>query len=298
MRKVVVLVGSLLFLDVLLLEVERADACSCHPVNPTRAPQHGATGVVVNAAIVARVGVGQSVELRTGAASVAIDSEEIARGFVAIKPRLPLSPNTRYEVLVDNESSTFMTGDQLDETPPAAATLRAITPETMSYPINGCVSSCVLKSSVQGGHISRIGVDHDLPSDAVFAVIELRDEATDTIDRRPVSELLGFSVCDQTVAPILEPEGSYCARIVSYDAAGQTSHSEEVCSDAKRCNPIADPNSTNQCDPAPVCMVPALSGCAVGGYPAGLAVVMLALSPGWSRRSARRRRARATPPAP
>ena len=297
MRKVVVLVAALLVID-----VERADACSCGPENPTIVPTDRATGVVINPLIVVRV-VYPTVTtlLQTSAGqNVDIDIEEPVPGYRILKPRAPLSANTQYEVLVEGEPSTFSTGDQRDDTPPPAATLRAITPQTMSYPpARGCVSTCVISSAVEDGHVSRMGVDHDLASDAVFAVIELRSSTKpDAVVRVPVAEFLGFQRC-LPLAPILDPEATYCGRIVSYDAAGNTTSSDEVCSEVARCEPIESDGPGIDCQPAPICKPVSSGGCAVGGGRGGwLAVLVLALSRGWSRRSARRRRIRATPPAP
>lgn len=268
---------------VLLGSPEAAEACSCGIPLPYTWPQHEARGVPLNTKLYVAYDDSSSFEitLRELATSeevaLVVESSDI---WLRTGQRLwvgspaALEPQTEYQLTWQTEwvwvQTTFTTGATMDMTPPSFEGLESIRLETMTYPIDGCRSSCVEDRS---GHISRIHLDYTYPEDAVIVILELLDPTT----RQPVDQLtmirdgashyLGFETCEVR-APVLDPEGSYCARLTAYDLAGNASGgSVEICESVTRCAP------EGSCEPAATC-TPESSGCSAGESPGGLALLL------------------------
>jgi MYXO-CTERM domain-containing protein len=136
----------------------------------------------------------------------------------------------------------------------------------MQYPIERdgsyCTSSCIGNPS--SGHISRIHFAYAPPADAVFQTVEIRRRGDNSlVDRIPLlGDYLGYTSCAPR-APELEDDGEYCARMVVYDAAGNTAGYEvEACSRTRTCAQKLDDGTT--CHPSNDCDAPTFGCHSVG----------------------------------
>jgi hypothetical protein len=266
----------------LLLEARPAEACSCASEPPVTSPANGAAGVPRNANILVRDAAG-TVELREAETDAVVAMTATRRGstYVGV-PDAPLAANTTYRLTLEgtfgtSSTTTFSTSDAMDLEPPAFAGLTSLSPETMTYPISSCYNSCV---EAGGGHISRLHLAlSDIPADAVLLTLQLSQAGVTgwreiTLDReRP--DYLGFTTCESR-APVLDPEGEYCARVIAYDIAGNRAGDDvEVCTATKRCAPKGFEGADNDCTPSTACE--SEGGCQATRSPSWLALAGLAL---------------------
>lgn len=261
---------ALAVLLALVADAKPSVACSC-AYEPARIwPVDGATNVPLNTRITVRLLSTQelTITLRDeGGALVPLTLPPPPVGFDPIEytlafatPMATLSPNTAYTITAQDKYrpdvvATFTTGSTEDHTAPAFAGVSSVAPETMTYPLNTCSSSCV---SAVDGHLSRMRLDFpDLPADVVFV------ESRTATEGRPVvrhalptshSKELGFfsSGCDGG-SPVLSPDGTTCVRLIAYDVVGNASGGEkEVCATAAICPPRSM-YPTDSCTPSDGC---------------------------------------------
>lgn len=297
MSRALVMVGSALV--AIAARSMTAHACSCAPEIVVASPSDGATSVPINAVIILRSAGPQPVALEDAATHEAVALEQEAHGSehfqtgntVFARPTAMLAPNTAYTLTVGDavhpgfRQTTFTTGDAMDMAPPAFAGLDSLSPETMRYPIPDdeggyCISSCV---TVVDNHISRLRFDFDEPpADVVYLELEVLDANHEPLDQLPLSStathVFGFDYCSPR-SPILTPGTDYCARLVGYDAAGNTAgQSNEVCATAAACAPRLR-NDVLACDPVDECLPDETDdgGCATSGTSDGCAPALALL---------------------
>lgn len=246
---------ALAVLLALVAHARPADACSFAYEPAEIWPKHGATDVPLNARITVRLlspqnltvtledGTGASIPLTFPPRLPLPDAVDAM--ILIGTPASPLAANTTYTITARDEfrpdvRATFTTGVGEDHTPPAFAGISSVAPETMTYPLNGCTSSCV---AAVDGHLSRMHIDFpDMPADVAFA--ELHTRRDDGVEvRQPLPRLspkeIGFSYGGyDSYSPALIPGGRTCVRIIAYDVAGNPAGgTTEVCANAAICPP-------------------------------------------------------------
>jgi len=291
----------------LVADVRPASACICPGIFAIVSPRDGATDVPRNAIVIARYDSGAGRIVVRDAVGIEVptrlDVQPARRPstMVFAVPLSPLAANTTYTAVLEDELRsdavvTFATGDDEDHIPPTFAGISSFTPETMKYPIESCISSCVVEPL--SGQISRIDLGFpELPPDAAHAAVRIRGPGAS--EELPLSlyepHRLGFETCD-TSSPPLDPGGEYCASIVIYDSAGnRAGENVEICAAAASCKPLArGVDFPRNCEPTDECVPiesgPGGDGCAVvHGNGWWLALAMTAMSWICARRSRRRR---------
>jgi hypothetical protein len=277
---------GLVVLMVLLLEVERAAACSC-PQPEITSPLPDATDVPLNAALVVEYHVGFfGLALRNAATQAVVPLELEPFGpygwnqFAVARPTANLEPNTRYEVVsgATYPLSSFTTGETIDTTPPGPHELRSMTARNIEAVGAGCFD-CNRTDHVD------IRLQYTRDSDVVFSTYELypQDDPGSAIVAIQNSNFPEYAFCTALVPPV-DASKTYCARVTVYDIAGNTSVSNEVCTQPEECKLVdtKDCRKERECKPASSA-APGGGGCTTGGTSGGwfLAVLLALVTPRW-----------------
>lgn len=231
----------------LSLSPRPAAACSCAEASSVM-PADGAVDVPRDAAIVLTSETEPtSPILRLAGSAAAIALEPIAVGDTAVAMRRPvalLAAGATYEVVVDQGAgpavvSTFTVGEHTVGDALAAPRLVSVAARRFRATPDGCQSSCFGRPD--GDDVVEIGHDGG-DAGALGRLVRVRDLATGDVFERfiiaPDGDTgvlrLASAACD-TGAPQLADGASYCAQVVSYDAAGNTGASDELCAAAATC---------------------------------------------------------------
>ncbi len=285
----------------LVVDARAADACSCAFPEPRISPANGAVDVPIDAKLIVRFAIADSiiVSLRDASGAGVALTTDIRRPYglydgvtVFATPAAPLAANTTYTVTAHRTDAmetitSFRTGSATDQVPPSFGGITAFAPETMEYPIviNGgfCIATCI---SASDGHLSRIGIDAaSVPADVVHLALLLRRADDTHVEEIPLSLAPPFDLTSDVCLPHarLEAGVDYCARVVAYDVAGNRAGFEtELCTTSATCQPTA--TDSGGCTPADACLpidppTAADSGGCASSRPDGLlALVMTAMS--------------------
>lgn len=236
-------------LGALALAPQRADACSCAPVEPIISPANGAKNVPTDAAIIVSNRLGEPrVELSKGDLSIPLTIEPHRRvtdvGAYVIARPAALEPDTTYVVTITWEygvtKTRFTTGTSCDHAPAEFAGLASMSPEVMAYPVfregRPCLDPCVEHTD----HVSRLRLAYDRPKDAALVALTLKREDGTLVDEIALPEgqdTLGFTTCEVR-SPVLDDDTTYCATVTAYDVSGRALGGDvEVCASTATCAP-------------------------------------------------------------
>jgi uncharacterized protein (TIGR03382 family) len=276
----------LVLLMVLVVDARRADACSCDLEPHVLAPTPGAAAVPLNARIFMELTQGpHRVVLRGGGQTAVLETATLASyslGTISLAtPPAELQPSTMYEIDVDGVvRGTFVTGTTRDETPPSAAgLLQGVTPEVMAMPSECGSASCNTRSA--DGDVSRFRFAFEPQSDTALVLVEVYQQGATAKDLVPLREVVDASRCSAHFAHI-DPNATYCARAIAYDAAGTRAEGAEVCSTPPmRC--ATELQST--CSPSLTCTPAESGGCSTSHGTGGwFALALFAVGRGLRRR--------------
>jgi hypothetical protein len=233
-------------------------ACTCAVTELGTLPENGVEDVPRNA-VVAVLGVEPT-------ATVRLSDRE---GDVTLTPTLlftdgttvsnrydhaPLAPLTQYHLFINGaEVASFVTGTDLDETPPPApglGDLRLLTADAGN-------SSC----GPRRGDVRFTLVPRD---EVVLYHVELAGEDSSYAYTVPPAELvlLGDGACG--LAAGLDPGEEVCLRLTALDGAGNASPTDELCTTVIECPPVED-GAPLSCDTAPTDGSGGGCGCDLGG---------------------------------
>jgi MYXO-CTERM domain-containing protein len=265
------------------LAAPRAEACSCAESVFILAPRADQTDVPLNAVVVVESMQGPFAEIPVAlraeagepvAVTIALEDRPSTPGrTLIVRPATVLEARTTYVIEVGTVSpliSRFTTGTARDDVPPDVLGLTSFTAETQVYPFadetgRQCVSSCVSSGT---GHVDRVRFDYLPTAELAWVRLELRrasePEPFDHVTLDPSASFLQSFSCEPR-APVFEPEGDVCARLVAFDSAGNAAGGDvELCGETVTCRPIAECEPGSNCDPiheSP--FAPRRDGCAV-----------------------------------
>lgn len=254
---------ALAALGLVASELHPAEACECALNDHPLAPADGATAVPTNAAIFYPTVPTQVTQIALADPSGAAVAMTVTMHgtFLIAKPNTPLAAGTVYRLTTETTAGTFhmafTTGDAADTTPPVFAGITAVHPETVGIvpdtsPTGAC-QACGI--AVHDDHVSRMRLEFaSPPDDAVVVAATVLDGATAVaeIGMSPAAwtgRELGFGGCGNA-APALDPGGSYCARVIAYDVAGNVAGGEAMaCAAAATCKPATVCSIPDDCEP-------------------------------------------------
>ena len=288
-----------------------AGACTCRGPTTYVSPLDGASDVPLNAVVFTARPDYRSwplalVEVDTGAEVPTTPhggrrqaGAQVVYEWETLQPASPLLPNTKYKIVFDDPSTgqtgtSFITGATMDSVAPPAVTPSAVGAKRTSQGACNVGNSC-------GGIGDGLNVAFTLAApDVAWIFLELRRQgAADPFALIPVvgvtpgepwSTQLGVYDCAPP-APDLVVGETYCARLVSFDVAGNAAPGADVCAQMTACALSATCDSCA----APVAPDAGLgshgesAACAVAGR-AGPTPTLLLLGLGLALACARRRR--------